>query len=156
MPSEDASWNALRDLINSSPFYRYMDMRVVEAGGGLSRLEMQVKEEMKNLYGILHGGAVATILDSSCGIAIGSLLKPGEIVVTVDMRVNFISNVRSGTLIGEGRVLHRGKKTGVASAEIRDGSGTLIAAGMSTHFISSPEDVRVNPPPGSEEESADG
>jgi acyl-CoA thioesterase len=156
MPSEEASWNGLKNLINSSPFYRHMDMKVVEAGEGVSRLEMQVKEEMKNLYGIIHGGAVATILDSSCGIAIGSLLKPGEIVVTVDMRVNFISNVRSGTLIGEGRVLHRGKKTGVASAEIRDGTGTLIAVGMSTHFISSPEDVRVHPEQASKEKSADG
>ena len=147
MQTEEASWDALRVLINESPFYRYMEMSVVDAGEGRSRLEMKVKEEMKNLYGILHGGAVATILDSSCGIAIGSMLEPGEIVVTVDMRINFISNVSSGMLVGEGQVLHRGRKTGIAEASIRNESGTLIAVGMSTHLITSPGDTRLDSSP---------
>lgn len=140
---EDAG-RKLMDLINDSPFYRYMDMKVVEAGEGRSRLTLQVKEEMKNLYGILHGGAVATILDSSCGIAIGSMLKAGEIVVTVDMRMNFVSNLRQGTLIGEGRVIHRGKQTGIVEAEVKDDRGNLIAVGMSTHLICVPEDLRLS------------
>ena len=143
MSQEEEKWTALMALINDSPFYRYMQMKVVEAGDGRSRLTMETKGEMQNLYGSLHGGAVATILDSSCGIAIGTLLKAGEIVVTVDMRINFVSNLKSGLLIGEGKVLHRGNRTGVAEAEVRDGEGNLVAVGMSTHLICEPGDVRV-------------
>jgi uncharacterized protein (TIGR00369 family) len=149
MNDSDGSPQALLDLINDSPFYRYMEMKVVEAGGGRARLEMPAKDEMCNLYGMLHGGAIATILDSSCGIAVGSLLKSGEIVVTVDMRINFISNLKGGYLIGEGEVVHRGKQTGIVEAKVRDESGNLVAVGMSTHLICLPEDLRrVGPSPG--------
>ena len=133
----------LRELINQSPFYRYMEMRVEEASDGHSRLTMPVKPEMRNLYGICHGGAIATILDSSCGVALGTLLEPGKVIVTVDMRVNYISNLGAGVLTGTGKVIHRGSQTGVVTAEIRDENGELVAVGMSTHLICSPADLRM-------------
>lgn len=136
--------NAMKQLVNESPFYRYMDMKVVSGGDGVSRLEMNTGQDHQNLYGILHGGAVATILDSACGIAIGTLLKAGEVVVTVDMRINFVSNIKGGTLVGEGNVLHRGRQTGVVEAKVTDEDGNLVAVGMSTHIICSPEDLRVS------------
>jgi acyl-CoA thioesterase len=143
MDEESERWSAIRDLINDSPFYRYMDMRVVEAADGRSKLTMRVKPEMRNLYGICHGGAIATILDSSCGIALGTMLEEGKVIVTVDMRVNYIANLGSGVLTGEGMVVHRGSQTGVVTAEIRDENGELVAVGMSTHLICSPGDVRM-------------
>jgi len=143
MKEQGEPFDQVLELINSSPFYRYMDMRVAEAGGGRSRIVMRVKPEMCNLYGICHGGAIATILDSSCGVAIGTTLEPGKVVVTVDMRINYISNLGSGELVGEGRVIHRGAQTGVAGAEVRDAAGELVAVGMSTHLICAPGDLRM-------------
>jgi len=122
-------------LLNSSPFYRYLGMEVLNAGEGRSRLRLPVKDELKNLYGILHGGVIAALLDSSCSIAVGSLLGPGEAAVTIDQRINYISNVREGVLYGEGRALHKGRYTGVGQAEVRDEDGNLVAAGMVTVFV---------------------
>lgn len=122
-------------LLNGSPFYRHLGMEVVEAGDGRARLRLPVKEELKNLYGILHGGAIAALLDSSCSIAVGTLLGPDEAAVTLDQRINYISNVREGVLYGEGRALHKGRFTGVGQAEVRDEEGNLVAAGMTTSYI---------------------
>lgn len=143
MDATSDAFEEIRGLINDSPFYRYMGMKVVEAADGRSKLVMKLKPEMHNLYGICHGGAIATILDSSCGIALGTMLEAGKVVVTVDMRVNYISNLGSGELVGEGRVIHRGAQTGVVSAEVRDRRGELVAVGMSTHLICSPGDLRM-------------
>jgi len=63
--------------------------------------------------------------------------------VTVDLRVNYIASLKRGTLVADGRVVHMGKKTGVAQAEVRDQDGNLIAVGMSTHLVCGPEDVRM-------------
>ncbi|RJP26271.1 MAG: PaaI family thioesterase [Actinobacteria bacterium] len=123
------------ELLNGSPFYRHIGMEVVEAGEGRARLHLPVKEELKNLYGILHGGVIAALLDSSCSIAVGTLLGPDEAAVTIDQRINYISNVRDGVLYGEGKALHRGRYTGVGQAEVRDEDGNLVAAGMTTQFI---------------------
>lgn len=146
MERERKDFQPLLDFINASPFYRYMNMKVVRAGLGESLLEMDTKPEMRNLYGILHGGAITTILDSSCGIALGTLLGEGEITVTVDLRINFISNIAGGKLIGEGKVIHRGKQTGVTEARVRNEKGNLIAVGMSTHLICGIDDLRTVAP----------
>lgn len=125
----------LFDLLNGSPFYRYLGMEVVEAGEGRSLMRLPVKEEHKNLYGILHGGVISALLDSSCSIAVASLMGPGEASVTMDQRINYISNVTEGVLIGEGKALHKGRFTGVGQAEVRDEDGNLVAVGMVTVFF---------------------
>ncbi len=125
----------MMELANSSPFYRFYEMEIVEIGEGTSRLVLPVKEELTNLYGIMHGGALAALLDSSCSFAIASMLDEGETMVTLDMRVNFTGNVSQGVITGRGKALHRGKTTGVANAELRDDSGVLLACGMSTCYI---------------------
>jgi acyl-CoA thioesterase len=123
------------ELLNNSPFYLHLGMEIVEAGEGRASLRLPVRDELKNLYGILHGGVIAALLDSSCSIAVGTLLGLDEAAVTLDQRINFISNVRDGVLHGEGRALHKGRFTGVGQAEIRDEEGNLVAAGMTTSFI---------------------
>jgi acyl-CoA thioesterase len=127
--------NQIFGLLNSSPFYRLIGMEVTDAGEGLSRMRMEVEEKHKNLYGILHGGAVAALLDSSCTIAVGSLMGREEAAVTVDQRINYISNVSSGVLYGEGKALHKGRYTGVAEAKVTDDEGNLVAVGISTIFF---------------------
>lgn len=122
-------------LLNDSPFYRHLGMEVIDAGDGRSHLRLPVKEDLKNLYGILHGGVIAALLDSSCSIAVGSMLGPDEAAVTIDQHINYISNVRHGVLLSEGKALHKGRYTGVGKAEVRDEEGNLVAAGMSTIFI---------------------
>lgn len=143
MHLEDRQREAYRDGLNNSPIYRHMGMRVIEAGDGRSRLELDACSKLHSLYGMLHGGVPATIIDSACGIAVGSTLNAGEICVTVDLRINYISNLKEGVICAEGKVLHRGKQTGVAQAEVKDEAGNLIAVGMSTHMILPPKDVRL-------------
>lgn len=122
-------------LLNGSPFYKHLGMEIVEAGEGRALLRLPVRDELKNLYGILHGGVIAALLDSSCSIAVGTLLGPDEAAVTLDQRINYIANVRQGVLFGEGKALHKGRFTGVGQAEVRDAEGNLIAAGMTTSFV---------------------
>ncbi len=125
----------LLDLLNNSPFYRYMRMEALDAGDGQSSFRLTVTEDHKNLYGILHGGVIATILDSTCSIAVASLLEPGEFSYTLDQRINYIGNLKQGTLYGRGRTIHKGRKTAVSEGEIRDEEGNLIAFGVNTLFL---------------------
>lgn len=143
---DDRTRDAFRDLLNNSPMYRHMGMRVIEAGEGRSKLELDAGSRLHSLYGMLHGGVAATIIDSACGIAVGSMLEPGEMCVTVDLRVNYISNLKEGTITAEGAVLHKGRQTGVAQAEVRDEVGNLLAVGMSTHTVIAPSSVRMVDP----------
>lgn len=125
----------LLEFLNNSPFYRYMHMEALDAEDGQSSFRLTVTDDHMNLYGILHGGVIATILDSTCSIAVASLLEPGEFSYTLDQRVNYIGNVRQGTLYGRGKTIHKGRKTAVSEGEIRDEDGNLIAFGVNTLFL---------------------
>jgi len=147
LPQESSGENIgqrLIDLLNAAPYYRFLGMEVVEAGDGRSRLRLPVRDEHKNIYGIVHGGVIAALLDSSCSVAVGSLMGPGEASVTLDLRVNYISNVSDGMLFGTGKALHKGRFTGVGQAEIRDGTGNMVAAGMVTLFFIRREESKAH------------
>jgi len=145
--SEEGSLQDLREsifsLLNDSPFYRYLGMEVLEMGEGRARLRLEVRDEHKNLYGIVHGGVLAALLDSTCSIAVGTLLGEGEAAVTLDQRINFVSNVSGGVLYGEGKALHKGRYTGVGQGEVRDEEGNLVAAGMTTVFVVRAGEARI-------------
>lgn len=126
---------AMAAILNASPVYRLLNMRVAGAGEGRSRLELDVGEDVKNLYGTVHGGMMAALVDSACGVALATRLREGEALVTLDLRINYLLPVRGGRLTAEGEVVHKGRRTGVAEASVRDGSGRLVARGVTTHFV---------------------
>jgi uncharacterized protein (TIGR00369 family) len=131
-------WELLKELVNSSPYYRYLGMELTEFFEGGSRMRMEVRREHTNIYGTAHGGAICSLADSTCGLALGSLLIEGETAVTLDLRINFFAPLREGEVSGIGRVIHKGGKTAVEEAEILDKDGKLIAKAVATHFILKP------------------
>ena len=133
--ANEGTWEGILEAVNASPFYRHLGMRVTEAADGTSRLRLPVTESMKNLYGTVHGGLLATLVDSACGVALATRLVRGESLVTMDLRINYLLPVQEGTLVAEGKVLHRGRKTGVAEACILDQTGRLVAKGMCSHVV---------------------
>lgn len=91
-----------------------------------TRLRMTVGPEHINNIGIVHGGALCTLLDVAMGAA--GRTHAGRPVITLDMQVAFLSPGRPGrSLIGEGRVVRGGRSILFCEAEIRDEAGTLLA-----------------------------
>jgi uncharacterized protein (TIGR00369 family) len=55
-------------------------------------------------HGFLHGGVVASILDSACGYAALSLLPSDREVLTIEFKINFLSPARAEHFLAVGRV----------------------------------------------------
>jgi uncharacterized protein (TIGR00369 family) len=84
---------------------------------------------------IVHGGMVATLLDTAMGGACWTLLEPGESFLTADLRVEFFRAARPGTLRAEGRVLHRTRRVAFCGAELQDADGALVASARCTQIL---------------------
>lgn len=123
-------------MLNSSPFYRHMGMRVENCGDGRSRFIMEAGESLANIYGSLHGGSLASLIDSACGLALASRLDATEMAVTVDLSIKYLRPVYPGRLSATGQVIYRGKIVGVEEAEIHQENGELLAKGTAVHIIS--------------------
>jgi len=87
---------------------------------------------------IVHGGMVATLLDTAMGQACVQELGWGETFLTADLHVDFYRSASPGTLRAEARVVHRGRRAVYCAAELYDGEGALLASARCTQIVRAP------------------
>lgn len=86
---------------------------------------------------IVHGGLVATMLDTAMGGACWTLLGEDETFLTADLHVEFLRATRPGLLRADGRVVHRTRRVAFCSAELYDDEGTHLASARCTQVLRS-------------------
>lgn len=91
-----------------------------------------------NPIGTVHGGYAATLLDSACGCAVHSRLKPGQRYTTLELKVAYHRALHDGmTVRAEGRVVSIGRRAAFAEATVVDAEGRLCASATSTLLVMS-------------------
>lgn len=105
-----------------------MGFAVEEAKDGRSRIVMPHRLEMENRKGDAHGGVVAALLDVAMTNAVRGAVENIHGLATVSATFNYLAPAR-GTLIGLGKVIKIGGAIAVASADIVDESGAVVAHG---------------------------
>ncbi|MGW8955973.1 PaaI family thioesterase [Streptomyces sp. NPDC055709] len=99
--------------------------------------------EHYNPYGSVHGGVYATLLDAAAGGAVQSTLKEGYEYTTLDLAVKFLRpmTLETGKVQAVGTVIHRGRRTALAQAELQDEAGRLFGFAISSCLIFSAHDL---------------
>jgi len=130
----------VRDLIARDaqpPIGRTLDFSLVEVERGRAVFEGTPDERHYNPMGGVHGGYAATLLDSACGIAVHSMLRPDQGFTTLELKVSYLRgmNDTTGPVRAEGRVVNIGRRVAFAEADIRDADGRLMATATSTLLV---------------------
>ncbi|MDY6985735.1 MAG: PaaI family thioesterase [Candidatus Thermoplasmatota archaeon] len=113
-------------------FDRLVGYNLISAENGESTVELEVKEALRQRFGLLHGGAIATLADYCMGTAFYSM---GECTaVTAQMDINYISSVKEGKVTGYGRVKKPGNKLSFCECEIKSSSGELVATATGVYY----------------------
>lgn len=88
----------------------------------------------------VHGGVLATLMDTAMGSAIYTCLEDGAYYTTLELKANFIRQARVGgsRLTCVGQRIHLGRRTAAAEARIHDQAGRLIALATCTCMIFAP------------------
>jgi len=76
---------------------------------------------------IVHGGAVAALADMALASAGASVAGDGQVVTTVDLRVDFLQPARPGRLLARGHVQRRTRRLCFAAASVEQEDGTVVA-----------------------------
>lgn len=118
------------------PLLDHLCIRLLKMGHGEAEFEVTVDDPHLRTLGLLHGGVVATLLDTAMGSAANSVAPPDHHVVTVQLGVNFIRAAEKGdSLVATGHVRHQGRKTIVSAGEVTNAKNDLIAMGTATFMI---------------------
>jgi uncharacterized protein (TIGR00369 family) len=116
------------------PFLELLGIEVESVGPGTATLLLPVREELTRNDGIIHGGAVASVIDSAFAFAIIPLLAENERTVTVDLTIHYLRPLSGGTSRTDARVVRAGRRVITVSAELFDENEKLAATALSTYL----------------------
>jgi uncharacterized protein (TIGR00369 family) len=119
------------------PIMRTLGIDGVEVEDGRMVFRLEPQEFHYNPLGTMHGGVLATLLDSAAGCAVHTTLPAGVGYTSLDLTTKFLRPVtlNSGTLRCEGTVLSRGSRIALAQAQILDSKDRLVAHATSSCLI---------------------
>ena len=121
----------------AAPIMSLMGMAFAEISHGLVVMSLTPQECQYNMLGTVHGGVMATLLDSVMGCAVHSTLPARGGYSTVEIKVNYVRPItlEVNSLRAEGRVLHAGRRIVTAEGAVRDSTNRLYAHGTSTCLL---------------------
>jgi acyl-CoA thioesterase len=120
---DDRTKQAFLKKASEEPFARFLAIRLIDVDDGYALCEMAYREEMDNMHGIAHGGAVFSLIDEAFEISSNS---HGTMAVALNMNITYIKPARKGSLLrGESREISRGKKTATYQITVNDDEGLI-------------------------------
>jgi len=123
---------AVQENVRSAPYPELIGMVVSELEFDRCRIELELGERHLQPFGIVHGGVIATLIDTATFWAGFMRLPEDAGLVNVDLKLNYLKAVTTGKLRTEGRCLRAGRQISYAEASVFTASGELIAHGTST------------------------
>lgn len=122
------------DDFTRSTFIGLTGIYLTDIGKGFAEGELEVKKELLNPVGILHGGVMSTLADTVAIMGCGYLYEAVDIT-TVNLQISFFKAVKGGVIRARAKVLSRGKSLSHWQVEEYDGNDELVAAATVTYAV---------------------
>ena len=129
-----AQLKRIHKALATVPYAELLGIELEDVAPGTATLGLPVRRELTQNHGVVHGGAVASLIDSAMAFAIIPLLAPKERVTTVDLTISYLRPVTGGRMRATAKVVRAGRRLIVVSAEVFDGQETLTATALSTYI----------------------
>ncbi len=129
-----AQMKRISKALATVPYAKLLGIKLEHVGVGTATLLMPVRKNLTQNHGVVHGGAVASLIDSATAFAIIPLLAAKEGVTTVDLTISYLRPVRSGEMKAVAKVIRAGRRLISVSAEVFNSDETLTATALSTYI----------------------
>ena len=125
----------IQSFIPDSPLVALLGIELAEIELDRAVLRLPYRPELATIGDVVHGGAIAALLDTaSMAAAWSDDTAPDSLAgATVSMSVDYVAAARGVDLVATGRAVRRGRSLCFCEVEVRDGSGAVIAKGLAVH-----------------------
>lgn len=123
----------LHEVLERVPFARLLGIHLEEVERGSATFYLDMRDELAQTEGLMHGGAVASLIDTAAAFAVMTLLERGQKTATVDFTIHYLRPVTQGRIKARARVLREGRRLVSISVEVADEVNTLTATALTTY-----------------------
>jgi acyl-CoA thioesterase len=117
---------AILHKVAQEPFAKKLGLKLIKVDEGYAKVEMVFTDDLENMFGMAHGGAIFSLIDAAFEVASNS---HGTMAVALNMNINYLSSPTKGeTLIAEAKEINKTKKTAVYDIRVVDDKGKLLAS----------------------------
>lgn len=127
-------YEELRARIARSPYHTWAGATLEEVEEGRVVMRVDLEHHHLNPQGIVHGGVIAGLLDSVCGLSLRTILPADVSHRTVQLSITYLKAARTGVIRGIGTAVHESRRVGFAEGEVRDTDDNLLARASATFF----------------------
>ncbi len=133
---EPAIANRIRTAVNSQGLFRLLGAEIGAIGKGTLEMSLPFRPEVAQQHGFFHGGAIGFLVDNTTTAAAGTVVRPGEAVLTAEYKLNILAPGVGERLICRAQVVKAGRMLIPVEARVfaRSAAGDekLVAIGLAT------------------------
>ncbi len=117
------------------PYGNLIGFRFTGQDAGTCSIELDVRDDLMNPHGVVHGAALYSLADTGMGAALYGLLEKGESCATINCSISYFRGVTSGMITCNTKVVNKGRSVATMESEIlNDGKLAATAHGQFSIF----------------------
>jgi len=130
---DEQNKRAAFDVVKTTPYLKLLGIELVEFTEEKAVMSLEMREKLRQPYGLLHGGATASLIDTAMAFAVIAAIGTEDKATTVDLTVQYLRPHTEGKIVCTAKVLRAGKRLLFLSAEVVNEQGKLTATALSTY-----------------------
>jgi len=115
-------------------YAKFLGLELGEMSNGEVSIHLEIRDELKQNQGVVHGGAVASLIDTASAFAVLTQIETHERVTTTDLTIHYLRPITSGRIIATARIIRGGRRLFVLSVEVLNDAGVLVATAVTTYI----------------------
>lgn len=123
-----------REAFASVPYARLLGLELGEISRGEVTIHLEVRDELRQNQGVVHGGAVASLIDTAAAFAVLTQLELNERVTTTDLTIHYLRPVSAGRLTATARIVRGGRRLLVLSVEVTNDQQVAVATAVTSYI----------------------
>ena len=128
----DQCLDALKEHFLEEPYARTFGIEIVELEAGRALMQMQTSQRMNNLFGMIHGAAIYSLLDAAFELAVNS---HGTVAVALSVNVNYLNAALPGEMLqAEARETNLSRKISACEIRVTGKDGRLVASAQALAY----------------------
>jgi uncharacterized protein (TIGR00369 family) len=131
------------ELVDASPFPEHMSMKLRSVELDRAVLELRTANCHLQAYGLIHGGVLATLIDTATFWSVFFRIPEDAGLVNIDLKLNYLKSVENGLLTAEGRAIRSGRTICYAESSVFNANHDLVAHGTSTLMVMPGKGLRM-------------